>query len=196
MPTETKDQFLTEEQLEEMSFAEKQKMVRERGFKILGKTEKELNKVLRGETEASGVLYDRKTIYGYTKDEWEKAEAKGEYLPHNTYLPVKNYDKWMRIIAHNPEAFTDVDLADRDGEIVHILDEERDDVKCACGARFSIPRQHKPYRSRNDANPVSVFMCPGVRQMRRGLDGKPEEVWVCLDDLGTKRKYIVHTVPE
>jgi hypothetical protein len=196
MPTDTEIKYYTEEELGEMSFAEKQMEVRRRGFKIVHKTEAELNKILQGQTDAGGILYDRKTIYGYSDEEWEKAEAKGEYLPHNTYLPVKNYDKWMKIIAQNPEAFTDIDLSDRSAEIVHILDEERDDVRCACGARFTIPRSHKPYRTRNDSNPVSIFMCPGVRQMRRGLDGKPEEVWICLDDNGAKRKYIVHTVPE
>jgi len=177
------------EELSKMLFPEKQRIARELGFSVLWLTEEELDSILSGETKTGGIRYARAEVMGLNEGDIKELQRKREAVPRDTYIPKKDYEDWMKIIAKNPMAFNGIDLTDKKAETVHILDKYRNHVECACGAVFSIPERDM------NGNPIFEYPCPGVVKKVRLPKGGFKEVRVCLGE-GKFRMYQIHKVPE
>jgi len=177
------------EELKEMDFPKKQAMAKVLGYDVLWKNEDELDQMLSGETKAGGVRYSRIQAMGLSEDEVKKLREGNEQIPQDTFVPEEDWDDWMKIIAKSPMAFNGIDLSNRNADTIHILDKNKKEVECICGAKFSVPSFD------NNRNPVTSFPCPGVKTTVRGVDGKPRDKEICMKD-GRFRQYAVHEVPE
>lgn len=179
----------SKDELDKLSFPEKQRIAKELGYDIVWLTEDELDAILGGETKTGGIRYARAEVMGLSKDDLKEAERKRVAIPRDTYIPKEDYEDWMKIIAKNPMAFNGIDLTDRKAETVHILDKHRHHVECVCGAVFSIPERDM------NGNPIHEYPCPGVVKRIRLPKGGFQEVRVCLGE-GKFRMFQVHKVPE
>lgn len=179
----------TQEELEMMSFPEKQKLAKELGFDVLWLSEEQLDAILSGKTKTGGIRYDRVEAMGLSREDIKELERQRKQIPRDTFIPEEDYADWMKIIAKNPMAFNGVDLTDKTAPVVNILDKHRNHVECACGAVFSIPEKDM------NGNPITEYQCPGVLKRVKVPGGGFREVRSCLGE-GKFRLYIIHKVPE
>lgn len=158
-----------------MTLMDLQEYAREHGIDTYAKTKKDILLELGISERPDVVVFERPV----TTDKLHEIKDMKFMIPKNTVIPKENKEKWLKIIEKEPLAFNGVDLADKTTDIVHVLDPN---IKCVCGAKFSMPRG------------IDMMMCPGVEETKI-IKGERVKIAKCLPD-GGFRKYLLHGVPE